>query len=535
MPKESIEVLAQTIGVPNLASDVAVAVASDVEYHLREIMQEAIKCMRHSRRTALTVDDVDSALKLRNVEPIYGFASSDALRFKRAAGHNDLFYVDEKDVEFKDIVDAPLPRAPLDTSVSAHWLAIEGVQPAIPENPAFEGLTAASDGKKYENREDGISIDIKLPIRSVLSRELQLYFEKIRKLTISNSDSVLFDQALVSLATDSGLHPLTPYFTQFIADEVTRNLSKISLLFALVRIVGSLLQNPHVHIEPYLHQLMPSIITCLVTKRLGNRLSDNHWELRNMSASLVASICKRYGHVYHNLQPRVIRTLVHAFLDPKKSLPQHYGAIKGLAALGPSVVRLLIIPNLEPYLQLLSSELLPENQRNEIKRLEAWRVYGALLSAAGLCMYNRLKMLPNLLSPPTRAVWKTNGKVAMSRMVTISNKRRASSDNLRQQPPLKRVATEGMIGGMPANSMQGVGSGFSGAVGGPGVSVLRQLPSEGTSGRDPGGGSTSKTSNALAQAWKEDVNAGHLLASLFEYFGESMFCFTPKPELSFFL
>lgn len=31
-------------------------------------MQEAIKCMRHSRRTILTTDDVDSALKLRNVE-----------------------------------------------------------------------------------------------------------------------------------------------------------------------------------------------------------------------------------------------------------------------------------------------------------------------------------------------------------------------------------------------------------------------------------------------------------------------------------
>ena len=32
------------------------------------------------------------------------------------------------------------------------------------------------------------------------------------------------------------------------------------------------------------------------------------------------------------------RTLLHAFLDPTKALPQHYGAIKGLAAFGPSVV-----------------------------------------------------------------------------------------------------------------------------------------------------------------------------------------------------
>lgn len=30
--------------------------------------QEAIKCMRHSKRTVLTADDMDSALNLRNIE-----------------------------------------------------------------------------------------------------------------------------------------------------------------------------------------------------------------------------------------------------------------------------------------------------------------------------------------------------------------------------------------------------------------------------------------------------------------------------------
>lgn len=46
----------------------------------------------------------------------------------------------------------------------------------------------------------------------------------------------------------------------------------------------------------------------------------------------------RYGHAYHNLQSRVTRTLLNALLDPTKTLPQHYGAIQGLAAFGPSVV-----------------------------------------------------------------------------------------------------------------------------------------------------------------------------------------------------
>lgn len=57
-------------------------------------------------------------------------------------------------------------------------------------------------------------------VRCPLLLSLQLYFDKITDLTMSRSDSVLFKQALVSLATDSGLHPLVPYFTYFIADEV---------------------------------------------------------------------------------------------------------------------------------------------------------------------------------------------------------------------------------------------------------------------------------------------------------------------------
>ena len=38
------------------------------------------------------------------------------------------------------MIEAPLPKAPLDTAVLCHWLAIEGVQPAIPENASVEGL-----------------------------------------------------------------------------------------------------------------------------------------------------------------------------------------------------------------------------------------------------------------------------------------------------------------------------------------------------------------------------------------------------------
>jgi transcription initiation factor TFIID subunit 6 len=49
-----------------------------------------------------------------------------------------------------------------------------------------------------------------------------MYFDKIAELTMSRSDTSLFKEALVSLAKDSGLHPLVPYFSYFIADEVVQ-------------------------------------------------------------------------------------------------------------------------------------------------------------------------------------------------------------------------------------------------------------------------------------------------------------------------
>ncbi|PHT35387.1 Transcription initiation factor TFIID subunit 6b [Capsicum baccatum] len=544
VPKETIEVISQSIGVSNLSPGVLPALAVDVEYRIREIMQEAIKCMHHSKRTTLSTDDVDAALSLRGVEPIYGFAASgDPLRFRRAAGHKDLFYIEEKDVEFKDVIAAPLPKAPLDTAVVAHWLAVEGVQPAIPENPPPEALALPSDNRKAEYKEDGVPVDIKVPVKHVLSRELQLYYDKITELTVNRSNPLLFKEALQSLATDSGIHPLVPYFTYFVSDEVARNLNNFSLLFALMRLVWSLLQNTQIHIEPYLHQLMPSIVTCLVAKRLGNRLSDNHWELRDFSAKLVALICKRYGRVYHNLQPRVTRTLLHAFLDPTKALPQHYGAIQGLAALGPGVVRLLVLPNLEAYLQLLEPEMQLEKQKNEMKRLEAWRVYGALMCAAGLCIYERFKLFPASLSPSTRRFLKSKWKVSTA----LSSKRKASLDNMMTQPPPKKLMTDGPTGSMMANSLpvntQGPATGYATTLGvtETGVSSaphgLKQNENMlRTSGkRDLAAGQDQKTSVALDQAWKEDVDAARLLPSLFECFGERMYSFTPSPELSFFL
>lgn len=53
--------------------------------------------------------------------------------------------------------------------------------------------------------------------------------------------------------------------------------------------------------------------------------------------------------------------------------------------------------------------------------------------------------------------------------------------------------------------------------------------------REITGEQSQKTSAALGQVLKKDMDAANLLPQLFEYFGESMLFFAPTPELSFFL
>ena len=43
-----------------------------------------------------------------------------------------------------DLVKQPLPHYPLKPELTLHWLAVEGVQPAIPENPTISAPSLLS-------------------------------------------------------------------------------------------------------------------------------------------------------------------------------------------------------------------------------------------------------------------------------------------------------------------------------------------------------------------------------------------------------
>ncbi|KAF6206972.1 hypothetical protein GE061_018209, partial [Apolygus lucorum] len=277
IPLESVKVVAESIGISNLTDDAAKVLADDISYRLRLIIQDATKFMHHSKRQKLTCDDVDNALKVKNIEPLYGFKASDHIPFRYASGGGrELFFTEEKEVDLSELVSGPPVKLPLEVHLRAHWLCIDGVQPTIPENPppvskdvqkleAIDPITKLNKTSKEKSDTSGKptigkfhklrnveTVHVKQLATHELSVEQQLYYKEITEACVG-SDESRRAEALQSLASDPGLHEMLPRMCTFIGEGVKVNVVQhnLALLIYLMRMVKALLDNPSLYLEKY--------------------------------------------------------------------------------------------------------------------------------------------------------------------------------------------------------------------------------------------------------------------------------------------
>lgn len=494
----SVLTVAESIGLLNSIKDESVAdrLAEDADFRLRTLVQEAVKVMRHGRRTHLSCEDVGVAISLLGCEPLYGYSmfkerniaerkkkdkedaaavamserataaavaaapsgsSSgmmpppprpvagsttagatigsegksliDGRLFNSVKGQNGVFYINDPEIDLRTLPDlASLPKIPLAPKMRSHWLAIEGVQPATVDNAGGNTIAGlrkrlrdgspinANDTGNLSGLNDGVpttsTVDanahlsgflnaiqykenVKVPVKHVVSKELQTYFQTVIT-TFEHPGSRASEIAMESIRTDAGIHPLLPYFTQHVADTVFNQLKNVKMLRCMLQLVHAIITNEHLYAEPYLHQIMPAIITCVVAKNIGDTPSKSigtqpetstgmkmegeeqyangaehvkigqdidHWLIRREAAHLTGKICSIFGKAYETLEERVARTFFRAFLDPHKPMTTHYGAIMGLLNLGANVVERLVLPNACVYVEFLKmkeSEILEE-------------------------------------------------------------------------------------------------------------------------------------------------------------------------------
>lgn len=439
---DNIRDVAESVGISNLSKELVELLCRDVDYRIAQVIELAIKFMRHGKRTCLHTDDITQALKVLDIEPLFGYDSTRPMRFGEAplGPGQSLFYLEDDEVDFEKLINAPLPKVPREISFTAHWLAIEGVQPSIPQNPTStdstrhqELLPKGPNANPNLAALGGYDTTVKPLVKHILSAEIQLYFERITTAILDENNEEYRHAAFNSVRTDPGLHQLIPYFNNFVAEKVTHSLKDIFVLTQMLHLTNALLQNNAIFIDPYITGFVPPVLTCLIGKSLGS-LSDSvaaSTELRDLAASLVMALARKHGKSITTLKPRLARTLLKAFLDPNKSFGAHYGAIMGLLGLvGSEGVRVLILPNLKLY-----NNLLVEGLADESRKEEAQMVVMALLKAIDLLSRDAIPMMNGIVPEENMREMLTEkiGDVLASR---IANQPKFAKAVLEAQIPL---------------------------------------------------------------------------------------------------
>lgn len=442
----SIKLMIESAEIGQITDEAALFMSNQVTQKLRTIIREAEKFCYHSKRRRLLTKDIDHALKLMNIQPILGFYCSDVVPFRFASGGgHKIFYHDDKEIELADVIArVNIPKLPQEVSIESHWLAIDGVQPAIPENPpplsrdeqrlecvnpleslnnrlpylasrggganyfsVLDNAAFGSDGrntlidtqnnilgKNNKTQWTGLAntnvlkkhietVQVKQLATHELSVEQQLYYKEITEACVGSIE-LNRCQALNSLSHDPGLHQMLPRLCTFISEGVKVNVvhNNLALLIYLMRMVKALLENQTLYLEKYLHELCPTVITCIVSKQICNRPEqDNHYALRDFASKLLANICKTYNTSTNCLQTRITRLLCKALDNPSLPLSSVYGCISALCELGPEVQQALLVRRIK----MIQDRLKPAEPRSPDRPPPRGSPEGRILALLAKC------------------------------------------------------------------------------------------------------------------------------------------------------
>ncbi|KAF8998570.1 TATA box binding protein associated factor-domain-containing protein [Cyathus striatus] len=358
---DAVKDTADSLGI-TIPDNVASLLASDVEYRIHQVVEEAARFMRHGRRTTMNISDIDQALRVLNIEPLYGHSAHNPPTFRRALPFPQLtsagpvYFVEDEEIDFDRVLREEKIALPKGVSWTAHWLAVEGVQPLIPENPPSiprdegkEGTMgvvvngagvngALSPSSKTQQQQQQL-------VKQVLSRELQLYYARLTSALLppSTNDFTKRTAALASLRNDAGLQALLPYLVRWVGEGVVGVLKEGMqsendgrVLEVLMDVIGAILDNSTLFVEPYLHQILPPILSTL----LHSTLPPTHAiHLRTVSSQTLSRLLTLHSTTYPSLSPRIMKTLLLALISPGKSKGTREGAIRGLMAVGKEAVR----------------------------------------------------------------------------------------------------------------------------------------------------------------------------------------------------
>lgn len=260
--------------LPTVQPQARSTLVSLVEEHLTSLIRESVTVQRHCKRARihhpaddeqagvvkrrLHAEDINMALQWRGSEKIYATGTIGTISSEDKRVNLEQYLKSEMDL-----------RPPQEVGLTMHWLAVDGVQPNIPQNP-IQQRTPGAGGSVHRVEQDddqvpepssssssggdnGNGVHVTRLLPRLLSEELQLYFTRITTAVEKGGASPRTrrqqDSALTSVAQDGGLQELVPFFVNYVSKSLFQHIGNPEHCRTLVRMARSLFINPHLHLE----------------------------------------------------------------------------------------------------------------------------------------------------------------------------------------------------------------------------------------------------------------------------------------------
>ena len=219
------------------------------------------------------------------------------------------------------------------------------------DNNNNENTITFGDNKEncFSNNKDEQNQKINHVIHNI-SKDLQIFFENFiqrfknemnsNKLNTNNPYLYLSPEMQTSIEiirTNPGLVELVPYIINFLMMQYENYANDIKVYQCILHFVSSIVNNQYFFIEPYLHQILILLLSCILYDFNNNEIKflDPILRLKFFAIKILKQIIINYEIKYHNLQFQ----LSHVFTENLNFENQNYftifGAVEGLKMVGP--------------------------------------------------------------------------------------------------------------------------------------------------------------------------------------------------------
>ncbi|CAI4225500.1 unnamed protein product [Auanema sp. JU1783] len=404
-----VRYVGEAVGVPNMTAGAVQYLSDQVTRLLLQSISKAKQYSIHSRRTKMLPEDLESSLQLSRLRVPYGYIKKRGPELHATTTPNgpELYTRENFDIEVANIKENVQGKIPVKTSIRSHWLAVDGKLAIVPENvrppkeeddddPLGEDndLRAAKLLARRETAGGSVgasiafraamksittkeTVNIRLPNVEPLSVEQQQYLKIISEACVGYDDGERIG-ALHSLEVDTGLQPILPRFSKMVFNSVRCNIIHrcLSMLIYVVRMVRAICSNQSLKLQGVLHELIPSLISCMIGRQLCSRPeTDNHWALREFANRTLIQVIKDHG--FSDTKVRALKTIRRVWDDPNSTYPMLYGCLPTLSEFSDRDERVLLLERVNQLIYETSQ--IDFSETSSLDRVEAQKTNAFLL------------------------------------------------------------------------------------------------------------------------------------------------------------